>query len=279
MEPQLTRLTLATGLSTALLMLGSASASVVTGDVLETFDDAVTDFTFGFVDGDNLSSGTSVSNGVSPGWTIQGGQAIFYNNSNFFDSGAALVSYSPAPSNVDFSVSADFDVFQESSFANEFNYTQANTGLVAYADASILTSEAVGDTGIYAYVDEFNTSGSGYQFVVANDGAVLATSSSFDLTDGSPDFNITVAGAFDGSGNLQITATLTDINGANNQVLTPLISAVDVPAGDQFGVRISPGFNGYEVGVDNIAVVVPEPASLALASVGLMAIGLRRRGA
>ncbi|MEM7576921.1 MAG: PEP-CTERM sorting domain-containing protein [Planctomycetota bacterium] len=262
-----------------LMVSSSACASVVTGDVLETFDDAVTDVTFGFVDEDTISSGTSPTKGVAPGWTIVDGQAVFYNNTNFFDSGVAVVSYSPAPSGIDFSVSSDFDVFQEDSFSSFFNYTQGNTGVVAYADASIITSEAVGDTGIYAYVDEFNTSGSGYQFVVANDGAVIATSSSFDLTDGSPDFTIDLAGSFDGSGNLQITASLTDINGANNQTLTPLIAAVDVPAGDQFGVRVSPGFNGYEVGVDNLSVVVPEPGSLTLGALGGLALLARRRGA
>ncbi|MEM6332863.1 MAG: PEP-CTERM sorting domain-containing protein [Planctomycetota bacterium] len=262
----------------ALTAAAAASASVVTGPVFETFDDPTTDFTLVFDDEDNAASGTGPSTGVAPGWTIQNGQAVFYNNSNFFDVGTALVSYAPAPAAVTFNVSADFDVFQTSSFASGFNYTTADTGVLAYADANVTDSDTFGSTGIYAYVKEINTSGGTYEFRIAINGVVVsASAATFDLTDGTPDFSIDLAGTPLVGGDLSVVATLTDENGANSQVLSTTVLAADLPGGDQFGVRLAPGFNGYEVGVDNVAVVVPEPASLALALGGIALMAARRR--
>lgn len=256
----------------------ASSASVVTGPVFEQFDDAVTDLTLVFDDEDTPASGTGPSTGVAPGWTIQSGQAVFYNNSNFFDVGTALVSYAPAPAAVSFNVSADFDVFQTGSSASGFNFTQADTGVLAYADANVIDSGTFSSTGIYAYVKETTTSGGTYEFRIAVDGVVVAASpSTFDLTDGTPDFSIDLVGTPLPGGDLSVVATLTDENGTNSQMLLTTVLAADLPGGDQFGVRVSPGFNGYEVGIDNVLIIVPEPGAMALALVGLVAMTTRRR--
>jgi hypothetical protein len=263
--------------SLALLAGPSAEAGTITTSVLETFDDTTTPFTLAFSDEDTLASGTGPSTGVAPGFTIQNGEAVFYNNSNFFDVGTALVDFAgPVPAA--FAVSADVNIFQESSFASNFNYTTAETGVLALADANVSNSDTFPSTGVYAYVKETNTGGGSYEFRIAVGGNVVATGSTFDLTDGSPDFNVGLSGIFTTGGDLNVTAVLNDVGGQNTQTLNTTVLAADLPTGDRYGVRLSPGFNGYEVGIDNINVVIPEPASLALVGLGGLLLVPRRRG-
>jgi hypothetical protein len=265
------KLTYCTAALTAAAVTAAASAGPVTSPFLETFDDATTDVDFAFNDFDTQATGTG-SQGTSPGWTIQNGQAVFYDNSNFGDAGSADVIINTGPLDaVAFSSSADFDVFS-------IDFTTTKLGVFAFAQGPADFTENF--VGLYAYVQENDTSGGNYDFNLllgANgNSSVLQTSTSFDLTDGSPDFNIDLVGVADGLGNFDVTATLSP-DGDAPIVLTETIAASDL-AGQIFGVRTNPGFNTLEVGVDNLAasVIVPEPASAAaLGVVGLL--GLRRR--
>jgi hypothetical protein len=254
------------------LPIAAASAAPVASPFLETFDDAMTEVAFNFIeDSGDMASGVG-SQGTAPGWTVQGGQAIFYDNSNFGDRGTANVEV--GVSSVDaaaFSMSADFEVFA-------INFTQSKLGVFAYAQGPGSFNDDF--VGLYAFVQENDTSGNNYDFnlLVGVDGTTtpLGTSTTFDLTDGSPDFSIDLVGVADGLGNIDVTATFSP-DGDAPIVLTNSISASSL-LGNQFGVRSNPGFNTLEVGVDNFAVtaVVPEPASAA--ALGLLGLaGLWRR--
>ncbi|MEM7807148.1 MAG: PEP-CTERM sorting domain-containing protein [Planctomycetota bacterium] len=251
-----------------------ASAATVSSPFLETFDDATTDVDFAFNDFSTSASGTG-SQGTGPGWTIQGGQAIFYDNSNFGDVGTAdvILSDAFAPERVSFSTSADFNVFA-------INFTNTELGVFAYAQGPTDFSENF--VGLYASIDQLGDGGTGgdseFKLGFGADGSTstLLTSSVFDLTDGTPDFTITLSGVFLPGGDVDVTATLLQ-DGDAPIVLNTLFDG-SLLAGSRFGVRTNPGFNTLEVGVDNLAaaVVIPEPASAAaLGLIGL--IGLRRR--
>lgn len=247
-----------------------ASAATVTTPFLETFDDATTDVSFGYNDFGAASSGTGV-NGTGPGWTVTGGQAVFFNNTDFGDVGAADVVTDTAGV-VSFSTSADFDV-------TTINFTGTNLGVYAFGQSGLDFSENF--VGLYAFVDQNGASSSDYTFrLIRGAGGTntpLQQSASFDLTDGTPDFSIDLVGVADGLGNFDITATLTP-DGNTPIVLTDTVTAGDLLQGNRFGVRVNPTFNTVEVGIDNLAVnvVIPEPTSaMALGALGLL--GLRRR--
>ncbi|MEM6459828.1 MAG: PEP-CTERM sorting domain-containing protein [Planctomycetota bacterium] len=260
-------------------LVNAAQAGVVTDSVQEDFADSTTDFTLSFVEraGQTTASGTSPNNGLPPGWTITGGEAVLYNNSNFYDNAAILVEYSPVPTLDTFSVSADFNVLNEGSFDGNYNYTGTFSGVVAYAPDAVDPELNLTTSGFYAYVAETATTGGSYRFILANNGVELDGSTTFDLTDGSPDYNVLLSGTSLGNGDVELTATLTDIGGQNTQTLSAVVASGDLPGGDEFGVRVNTGFNTIELGVDNIAVVIPEPGSLALAAAGLGLVLSRRR--
>ncbi len=133
----------------------AASAAVVTSPFLETFDDATTDVTFGFNDFQTQATGTG-SNGTGPGWTVQGGQAIFYDNSNFGDVGVASVMIDEVATDaVSFSTSADFDV-------TSIDFTTSKLGVFSFAQGPLDFTENF--VGLYAYVQENDTSGGSYDF-------------------------------------------------------------------------------------------------------------------
>ena len=261
-----------TQLTAALALASAASAALaapVTSPFVEAFDDADTPLDLSFEDFQTQASGTGV-NGTDPGFTVSGGELVFYDNTDFGDVGAASVQPTGLDGAAAFSVSTEVDV-------DSIDFTTTRTGVYAYAvNPTVFTQDF---SGLYAYVQELDTTGGSYQFVLANGSTELATAGPFDLTDGSPDFDVSLAGNFLPDGGAALTATLTDAGGQNSRVLTATLGAGDLPTGDNFGIRANPGFNTFEATYDNFAVnitPIPEPASAA--AVGLLGLtALRRR--
>jgi hypothetical protein len=261
------------------MMVGSVAAfglpaSLLAGPVtvpyLETFDSpASSQMTLTFEDINNNASASG--SGVGPGFTVTGGELAFFNDSDFFDVAAANVVPSLPAAVASFAVSADFDI----------DTIDFNNGLIGiYALAVNPTVFDRDFSGIYAYVRQNGFVSGDYQLVIENNDDIIATSSIFDLTDGTPNFNLSLTGAFDAAGDLDVTAIFSDDGGEN--VIVPLLATVDQAdqlVGGNFGIRVSPQANPTEFTVDNFAlnaVPVPEPTSLA--AVGLASLlGLRRR--
>ena len=249
-----------------------AHAAPVDAPFTESFDDATTPVDLRF--NDFNGNATNAGDGTAPGFTIRDGGLVFFDNSDGGDVGAAVVQPNGTGDATSFSVSASVAV-QSSDF------TLTTNGVVAYAPGPQGFGREF--AGLQAFVQETDTTGNAYQFVLANGNTTLATSGGFDLTDGSPDFTVSLAGTFDADRNVALTATLVDAGGQNNQTLTGTVAAGAFPVGNDFGVRIQPGFNTYRVTFDDLTVTlnaatpIPEPASLGAVGVLAGLTVLRRR--
>ncbi len=261
----------ATGAAT-LVASAQTSAANVGVPFLEGFDDAATPVVLNFNDfgGQVNPLDTSPTNGVAPGWTVTGGEALFFDNTDFGDVATALVQ-TVVPPTADFSVSVDVDI-------DVIDFTNTKVGVVAMGIDPTNFNEDF--SGFQAQVENVSVSGDQYQLVLKNNQNTLATSAVFDLTDGTPNFNLTLAGVFQPDGSVVVTATFLDDGGENViAALSDTVAGVDIPGGNQFGVRTQIGFNAFEASFDNLAVnVVPEPASLALLGLGGLVMLKRRRG-
>ncbi|MEM6504005.1 MAG: PEP-CTERM sorting domain-containing protein [Planctomycetota bacterium] len=253
---------------------GHASAGVITGGAAfaDFEDDTSGPFTLTF--NERPGQGTNTAGA----WSIAGGIATFANNSTFNDVATALVQPSAAG---DFSLSVDVAVPDIG--GNSFDFATPRVGLTALGTDPSVSNGNFNDSGIYAYVEANGATSTSYDFNIANDGAILATSAVFDITSFSAteaDFSISLSGVFDSSGNLDLVATLTDNRAGSSLVipdLTTTVLAADVPTGNNYGLRINNQSNNISVNIDNLSVVIPEPASLALLGLGGLALLGRSR--
>lgn len=265
-------------------VMTAATAAPITGTT--AFADFATDgdsgpFTLTFTDRPG-----EPANGVASPWTVAGGVATYANDSRFNDVATALVQTGPSAGNIDFSLSVDVS-------SNSLDFNVPRIGLVALASNPSESTGNFNNAGIYAYVEaNGNTNGNtstdsggnttgGYDFNIASNGNILATSDLFDITFfNNADFTITMTGFFDSSGDLTVTAVL-DSNqpnvNVNDLTLTTSISG-NLPSGDNYGLRINNTQGNVEIDIDNLSVAIPEPSSLALVGLGGLAmLGRTRR--
>jgi hypothetical protein len=228
-----------------------ALALVVTAPLyaVETFDDDAIDFELVFNDFPDPATGTGETFGTGPGLTVAGGKLVFYDNSNFGDVAVASLVPDGLGDADTFRVAVDVEVAS-------IDFTQGKVGLFAFAQGPAGYGE--GYTGVYAYLQELDTSGNRYRFVLArnNDDVSqeLATSGEFDLTDGSPDFSLELVGTMTDEGGLAVVARITE---DGRDLVAPLEGTIlpeDRPTGELFGVRLNPSFNTMELALDDLEV-------------------------
>ncbi len=176
------------------------------------------------------------------------GKLVFFDNSNFGDVGVARMDVDEVNADTGFTMSADFDV-------RTINFTQSKLGLFALAQGP--GSYGDGFTGLYAYVQELDTSGNRFRFAVVTgiDGEIveLGASNEFDLTDGSPNFSISLAATSSNDGLSVVARLLED----GEDLVAPInaeIARSGIPVGKSFGLRFNPGFNTLEVAVDEFVI-------------------------
>ena len=232
-----------------LLTAAAGLAVTAAASAVETFDDAETSLELEFNDFPDAATGTGPARGTPPGLTVRDGTLVFYDNSNFGDVAAASLVPDRLGDARSFRVAVNVAV-------DQFDFTQGKVGVFALAQGPTGFDE--GYTGLYAYVQETDTSGDRYRFVLTlnNDGVgkELAESGVFDLTDGTPDFSLEVVGSYADDGNLKVVAKLLQ---DGREAVAPLeadVAEADLPNGERFGVRINPGFNTLELAMDNLAI-------------------------
>jgi hypothetical protein len=214
--------------------------------VEETFDDEDTPLTLSFNDFDTQATGTGKAFGTAPGFTVEDGRLVFYDNSNYGDVGVAQM----VPDDIagGFKVAADVAV-------KSLDFTQTKFGVFAFAQGPASYNQ--GFAGVYAYVQEVDTSGNRYRFVLsrnADDKSVeLASSGEFDLTDGSADFSIELVGTME-DGAYQLVARIIEDGDDLVAPLKATMTEAERPKGDQFGIRVNPMFNTVEIGFDNVII-------------------------
>jgi hypothetical protein len=213
-----------------------AGAEEVDLPFAESFDDEQTAVSFGFNDG-------QTPNPEEQAWRIADGEARFANESDFRDVGVALVTTRREQATSPFVLQARFRVGQ-------IDYTgPTQVGLVALASRA----EQYTAAGLLGRVEAIGTTTNRYRLVLARDGQQLAVSDEFDLTDGSPDFTLTLAARPHADGGLDVLLRFEDAGAHREPInLTGVVADEDRPRGRDFGVRLQPGFNRFTVGVEEL---------------------------
>jgi hypothetical protein len=272
------KITIIASLALIGIAISNASAVEVTSPFSTTFSDAAApsvDTAFNDFGAANPVTPLG-ANGTAPGATVAGGKLVVYSRTDFEDVGVGTVQFSAGDiaSAVGFIVSTTVNV-------STFEFNNARVGVTAFAVNPALFGREF--AGYQAYVREElvpdpDTRPGRYSVVILNGNTQVASSAFFNLTDGSPDFTITLAGV-ETVGGVDLTASFTDLGG-NNVIpaITTTVSGV-FPSSNNFGVRAQSGFNTFEVAFDSLSVSltpIPEPAWLAaiLTGAGML---LRRR--
>ncbi|MEM7807149.1 MAG: hypothetical protein AAF561_03465 [Planctomycetota bacterium] len=233
----------------AFLTILALSAATASADVpiVESFDDAETPLGFEFVDINEKASGSGKTFGTGPGLNIADGKLVFFDNTNFGDVGVARVTLDGF-GQLGFEMEAAIDVAA-------INFTQSKLGLFALAQGPASYDQNF--IGLYAYVEELDTSGNSFRFVLGtgkdDSFEELDVTNEFDLTDGTPDFSIKLTAERDGD-DVTVMARLIENEQDIVAPLTAELAAGDLPPGNQFGIRFNPGFNTLEVAVDDLYI-------------------------
>jgi hypothetical protein len=237
---------------------GAAYLAPMAVDVEATFDDGVEPMAVAFNDFDTQATGTGKTWGTEPGFHAAEGMLVFYDNSNFGDVGVATFDAPDAKGKPYFNITADVTV-------KSIDFTKSKIGLFAFAQGP--GSYNQGFSGLFAYVQELDTSGNNYRFVLTTNAdeatEELAASGDFNLTDGSNDFSLQLTGTQNADGDYEVVARLIEGDDDRVRPLEVTVAAAELPQGEKFGIRVNPGFNTLELGFDNVVIQageVPEAA-------------------